>query len=156
MTYEERFHLAMQEHLKYGPGGVTEATVSMHMEQSHKSKQQLSDESLAGRPWAGVHSGSFPSETTLIPSIPNHILVLDPGQMNPERSLLQRQAQISSCSANHLNSGSHKALMPNIASSTSQPCTRFGINRKGEKGTRLWATTEWNHGHLPKLRISPS
>ena len=34
-------------------------------------------ESLAGRPWAGVHSGSFPSETTLIPSIPNHSLVLD-------------------------------------------------------------------------------
>ena len=63
MRYEQRFGLAMQEHLKYGPGGVTEATVSMHMEQSHKSKQQLSDESLAGRPWAGVHSGFFPSES---------------------------------------------------------------------------------------------
>ena len=57
---------------------------------SHKSKQQLSAESLAGRPWAEVHSGSFPSETTLVPSIPNISLVLDLGQMDPGRSLLQR------------------------------------------------------------------
>ena len=90
----QRFGLAMQRQ-RGAPGvypeGALEATVSTHTGCSHKSKQHLSAESLAGRRWEGVQSGSFPRESTLSLSTLKGSLVLDLGQTDPGRSLPQKQ-----------------------------------------------------------------